>query len=98
VPCVYKGVTDTEKNQRRYYKLAVPRGKTLKVVMRTREGDAPRTEIRLHGPDGASLSGYYAYGGSVLTKPIEFKADEPAVVYVGVNGGVRSSAFDFSLR
>jgi hypothetical protein len=98
VPCVYKGVTDTEKNERRYYKLAVPRGKTLKVVMRTRESDAPRTEIRLHGPDGGSLPGYYAYGGSVLTKPIEFKADDPAVVYVSVNGGVRGSAFDFSVR
>jgi hypothetical protein len=99
VPCVYKGVTDTKNDQWRYYKLAVPRGKTLRVVMRTREeGDAPRTDIRLHGPDGASLSGYYAYGGSVLTEPIEFKADEPAFVYVGVNGGVRSSAFGFSLR
>ena len=98
VPCVYKGVTDTENEQWRYYKLAVARGKTVKVVMRTREGDAPRSEIRLHGPDGAILSGYYAYGGSVLTKPMEFKADEPAVVYVGVNGGARGSAFDFSVR
>ena len=66
--------------------------------MRTREGEAPTTAIRLHGPDGASLSGYYAPGGSVLTKPMEFKADELAVVYVGVNGGVRGSAFDFSVR
>jgi hypothetical protein len=98
VPCVYKGLTDTENNQWRYYKLAVPRGKTLNVVMRTRDGDTPWTEIRLHGPDGANLSGYSAQGDSVLTKPIEFKADKPAVVYVGVNGSVRNSAFDFSLR
>jgi hypothetical protein len=52
----------------------------------------------LHGPDGANLGGYYASGGSTLTKPLEFKADEPAVVYVGVNGGVRGAAFDFSVR
>jgi hypothetical protein len=66
--------------------------------MRTRNGDAPTTEIRLHGPDGANLGGYYASGDSVLTKPLEFKANEPAVVYVGVNGGVRGAAFDLSVR
>jgi hypothetical protein len=98
VSCVYKGVTDTENEQWRYYKLAVRSGQTLKVVMRTRDGDAPTTQIRLHGPDGANLGGYYASGGSTLTKPLEFKADEPAVVYVGLNGGVRGAAFDFSVR
>jgi hypothetical protein len=98
VPCVYKGVMDTENEQWRYYKLAVRSGQTLEVVMRTRDGDAPTTRIRLHGPDGANLGGYYASGGSVLTKPIKFKADEPAVVYVGVNGGARGAAFDFSVR
>jgi len=98
VPCVYKGVIDTENGQWRYYKLAVPRGQTLKVVMRTRDANASSTEIRLHGPDGANLGGYSAYGDSVLTKPVEYKADEAAAAYVSVSGGVRGSAFDFSIR
>jgi hypothetical protein len=98
VSCVYKGVTDTETKQWWYYKLAVRSGQTLKVVMRTRNGDDPTAAIRLHGPDGANLGGYVAYGSSYLTKPLEFKADEPAVVYVGVSGSVRGSAFDFSVQ
>lgn len=98
VPCVYKGLTDTQDDQWKYYRLSVPQGRTLKVVMRTRDTDSPRTDIRLHGPDGGSILGYYAYGESVATKPLEYKADETAIVFVSVKGGVRGSAIDFSIH
>jgi len=83
VSCVYKGVTDTKEWW--YYKLAVRSGQTLKVVMRTRDSWAPITEIRLHGPDGAKLGGHWATGGSSLTEPLEFKADESAVVGIAAS-------------
>jgi tetratricopeptide (TPR) repeat protein len=98
LPCVYKGLTDTENGQWRYYKIAVRSGQTLKVVMRTGDVNPSSAAIRLHGPDGASLGTVYGYLGSSLTKPLEFKAAEPAVAYVGVTGGVRGAAFDFSVR
>jgi hypothetical protein len=44
------------------------------------------------------VGGYTAFGESNVTKPIEYKADAPAVVFVSVSGGVRGSAFDLSLR
>jgi hypothetical protein len=98
VPCVYKGVLDTQNGQWQYYKLSVPQGQTFHVVMRTRDANAASTDIRLHGPDGGMVGGYTAFGESNVTKPIEYKADAPAVVFVSVSGGVRGSAFDLSLR
>ena len=98
VPCVYKGILDTQSEQWQYYKLSVPRGRTLQVVMRTRDADSVSTDIRLHGPDGGALGGYTAFGDSSVTKPLEYKADDPAVVFVSVSGGVRGSAFDISIR
>jgi len=66
--------------------------------MRTRDAKLPTTDIRLHGPDGARVGAAELWYESTITKPIEFKADEAAMVYVGVSGGVRDSAFDFSVR
>jgi hypothetical protein len=97
VPCVYKGTTDSD--QWMYYKLSVQRGQTLKVVLRTRDTDRfTLTYVRLHGPNGATLGEQKAYGGSNVTPPLEYKAEEPAVVYVSLSGGVRGAAFEFSTR
>jgi len=98
VPCVYKGVLDTQNGQWMFYKLSVPRGQTLQVVMRTRDANSVATDIRLHGPNGGALGGYTVYGDSNVTKPLEYKADDPAVVFVSIAGGVRASAFDLSIR
>jgi tetratricopeptide (TPR) repeat protein len=98
VPCVYKGLTDTESGQWRYYKLSVARGHTLKVVMRTRDANASGITVRLHGPNGGTLAGYTAGGESTVTNPLEYKAEEPAVVFVSVQGGVRGSAFEISTQ
>src|SRR5262249_35437027 len=98
LPCVYQGLSDTVNDQRRYYKLSVPQGQTLKVVMRTRDIDSPNTEIQLHGPDGGSIGGYSAFGESVATKPLEYKADESATVFISLKGGIRGAAIDFSVR
>ena len=68
-PCVYRGVVDVSPEAWRFYKLAVPQGRTLSVVMRLRSNDADRTWIQLHGPKGESLGGHYAYGESALTTP-----------------------------
>jgi hypothetical protein len=98
VPCVYQGIIDTDREQSEYYKLSVQRGQTLKVVMRTRDTDGSSTDIRLHGPNGATTGGYTAYGESSITPPLEYKADVSGFAYVSLKGGVRGSAFDFSIR
>jgi hypothetical protein len=96
-PCVYKGLVDVG-TAWRFYKVSVPKGRTLRVIMRTRSVDAGSTDVRLHGPNGGSRGGYSAYGESSLTSPLEFKAEETGAAYVAVKGGVRGSAFEIALR
>ncbi|HYL63021.1 MAG TPA: hypothetical protein VE077_10405 [Candidatus Methylomirabilis sp.] len=98
LPCVYKGLTDAPSPQWKFYKLSVPQGKTVRVVMRTRDVDAHQVEIRLHNPDGGVVGGYTTFGASYVTNPLEYKADKPAIVFVSVQGEVRGAAFDFSLH
>jgi len=98
VPCVYNGIADTAGEAWVYYKLSVPAGTTINVIMRTRDVDVPWTYLRLHGPNGASLGGYHTADESVATTPIEYKAEKSEAVYVSVKGGLRGSAFEFSVR
>jgi hypothetical protein len=97
-PCVYKGIIDTQNQQWQFYKLSLARGQTLNVVMRTREANAISTDIRLHGPNGGAIGGYSAFGESSVTTPLVYKAEDPAVVFVSMSGGLRGSAFDLSVR
>jgi tetratricopeptide (TPR) repeat protein len=98
MPCVYKGVLDTQNGQWQYYKLSVQPGQTFRAVMRTRDANAVSTDIRLHRPDGGMVGGYTAFGESNVTTPIEFKADAPAVLFVSISGGLRGTAFDLSIQ
>ena len=98
VPCAYSGQFDVEGAQRKYYKVAVNGGQTLRVVFRTRGVDAKSVNISLHGPDGGQLSGWTVYGESNVTKPLEYKADQSGAAYVSLSGGVRGSALDISVR
>ena len=98
VPCVYGGQFDVEKEERKYYKVAVNGGQTLRVVFRTRGVDAKTVNINLHGPDGGHVGGWTVYGESNVTKPLEYKADQSGAAYVSLSGGVRGSALDISVR
>ncbi len=98
VPCVYGGQFDVEQAARKYYKVVVNGGQTLRVVFRTRGVDAKTVNIALHGPDGGQLSGWTVYGESNVTKPLEYKADQSGAAYVSLSGGVRGSALEISVR
>jgi hypothetical protein len=98
IPCVYKGLFDTQNDQYLYYKMAVPRGQTLKVMMRTRDTNSASAAIRLHGPNGGMLGGYTAYGDSSVTNPLTYKADETGSVFLSLGGGLRGSAIEISLH
>ena len=98
IPCVYSGQFDVERSQPKYYKVALQRGQTLRVVLRTRGAKAAATEIKLHRPDGGNLGGYTAYGESSVTTPLEYKAGELGSAYVSLSGGVRGSALEVSVR
>ena len=98
IPCVYKGMFDTQNDQFLYYKLAVPRGRTLQVMMRTRDTNSASVAIRLHGPNGGMLGGYTAYGDSSVTNPLTYKADEAGSVFLSLGGGLRDSAIEISLH
>ena len=97
-PCAYKGMLDSKTSQWAYYKFSLQAGQTLRITMRSRDSDASHTEMRLHGPNGGHLGGYSIYDESVVTKPLEYKAEDTGVAYVSVAGGVRASAFEFVIR
>jgi len=98
IPCVYKGMFDTQDKQFLYYKISVPRGQTLQVVMRTRDTNSATAEIRLHGPNGGMLGGYTVYGDSNVTNPLTYKADDSSFAFLSLSGGLRGSAFEISVR
>ena len=99
VPCIYSGVADISGGAWQFFKLSVPQGRTLRVVMRLRSNNAEATWIRLHGPDGGSLTEpHYAFQESSITGPLEYKADAAETIYVALKGGVRGTAFDFGVR
>jgi len=98
VPCAYKGVVDTQNEQWRFYKISVPRGQTLQVVLRTRDANAVSTDIRLHGPNGGTLGGYTLFGDSSASAPLLYKAEDTAIVFVSMAGGMRGSAVELSMR
>jgi len=97
-PCVYQGMLDSKSEKWAYYKFSLQAGQTLKVVMRSRDSSASYLLFRLHGPDGGLIGGYSTHDESVVTKPLEYKADASGAAYVSVAGGVRGSAFEFAIR
>lgn len=98
LPCVYQGIVDSEGDQWSYYRVSVPAEKTVSVVMRSRDRSAPRTEVRLHGPNGANLGSYYTRGESVVTKPLVYSAERSEAVFVGMKGGVQGAALAISVQ
>ena len=106
VPCVYRGVEDTDPDKFKYYKLEIKMGQTLKVTARLRDSELPprpnfgtgsRLFVRVHDGNGG-VSGVQAITEASETSELEYKAKESGFVFVSVRWVVRDAAFQISVQ
>jgi hypothetical protein len=77
-------MVDSESSQ--YYKFSLQAGRTLKIVMRSRDmrGSMSILRFRLHELNGGVIGGYSTSTESTVTEPLEYKADESGAVFQGL--------------
>jgi hypothetical protein len=106
VPCVYRGVADTDKDRWLYYKFQVAKGQTLKVTTRLRDSELPpirysddsRLFVRLHDANGGQIGKTCSIQQGSATCVQEAKAEESGVVFVSMLWTVRDAAFLISIQ
>ena len=111
VPCVYRGVEDTDPDRSKYYKVQIEKGQTLRVTARLRDSELPprpslpnfgewlgRLHVRLHGPNGGQVGQGKAVSEPSQTCELEYKAEESGFAFVSVRWVVRDAAFQISVQ
>jgi hypothetical protein len=106
VPCVYRGVEDTDPDKWKYYKLEVKAGQTLRVTARLRDSELPprpnfgtgnRLAVRVHDGNGG-VSQVQAIPEASGICELEYKAKESGFAFVSVSWVVRDAAFQISVQ
>jgi hypothetical protein len=106
VPCVYRGVEDTDPDRWKYYKLEIKAGQTLRVTARLRDSELPprpnfgtgnRLFVRVHDGKGG-VSEVQAIPEASGICELEYKAKESGFAFVSVSWVVRDAAFQISVQ
>jgi hypothetical protein len=103
VPCVYRGVADTDPEKWNYYKVQIEKGQTLRVTARLRDSDLPassswRLAVRVHDGDGGLVGVVRTIREASGTSELEYKPAESGFAFVSVRWVVRDSAFRISIQ
>jgi hypothetical protein len=105
LPCVYRGVEDTDKDKWRYYKLQIEKGQTLKVTARLRDSELPglnygeyRLYVRVHDGNGGVIGDVCRVWQASEACEKEYKAAESGFSFVSMRWTVRDAAFLISIQ
>ena len=106
VPCVYRGVEDTEPDRWRYYRVQVEKGQTLKVTARMRDAELPPRPrsfgdllfVRVHDTNGGVVGSVKSIGEASGITQLEYKAVESGAAFVSMSWVVRDAAFLVSVQ
>jgi hypothetical protein len=106
VPCVYRGVADTDPDRWLYYKFQIDKGQTLKVTSRLRDSELPairysndsRLFVRVHDANGGQIGKDCAIQRGSETCVQEAKVETSGVVFVSMRWTVRDAAFLISVQ